>query len=261
MLAALGVLLPIAAAQSGFALVLPGVAAACGAAMLIDAPILRMREGAWTFPDGALLTGLFVAMILSPHEPWYIAAITAAVGVLSKYLVRVRGANVFNPAALALVATFYVFNTGQSWWGALPELPTAVIVVLFAAGIFISDRVNKVPAVLAFLGVYFSLVTGAAYLGDPAKVAVLYRTPDLHASLFFAFFMVTDPPTSPPKQRDQLAFGAIVAVTSCAVYQFVGAAFFLLAGLLIANIWEAMRRARIAAQRTRARDSVAVSLS
>ena len=68
------------------------------------------------------------------------------------------------------------------------------------------------PAVLAFLGVYYLLVTIAAFVGDPARVAELYRAPDLHAALFFAFFMVTDPPTSPPKHRDQIMFGAIVAV-------------------------------------------------
>jgi Na+-translocating ferredoxin:NAD+ oxidoreductase RnfD subunit len=198
-------------------------------------------------------------MILSPHEPWYVAAITAAVGVLSKYAVRVRSANVFNPAALALVATFYVFDTGQSWWGALPELPMATVAVLFATGIFITDRVNKVPAVLAFLGSYYVAITAAAFLSDPAKVAELYRAPDLHAALFFAFFMVTDPPTSPPKQRDQIVFGVIVGVVSYIVFAYVGAAYFLLAGLLIGNVWEASRRARVAAGRTRMRQSAAAT--
>ena len=36
----------------------------------------------------------------------------------------------------------------------------------------------------------------AAFAGDPAHVEELYRAPDLHAALYFAFFMVTDPPTS-----------------------------------------------------------------
>ena len=60
------------------------------------------------------------------------------------------------------------------------------------------------PAVLAFLGSYYLLFTVTAFVGDPARVAELFRAPDLHAALFFAFFMVTDPPTSPPKQRDQI---------------------------------------------------------
>jgi Na+-translocating ferredoxin:NAD+ oxidoreductase RnfD subunit len=232
----------IAAAGSGVRLVAPGLAAAVLAATVLDGIILRIRKHKWVFPDGALLTALIVAMVLSPHEPWHVAAITAMVGVASKYVVRVRTANVFNPAALALVATFYIFDTGQSWWGALPELPLPAIAVLVATGVFIVIRVNKVPVVLAFLGVYFLLVTLSAFVADPAHVAALYRAPDLHSATYFAFFMVSDPPTSPPKHRDQLIYGTIVAAVAFAVFELVGAAYFLLAGVLVANVWEAYRR-------------------
>ncbi len=241
-------LLPVlaiaAAFGSGFALVAPVVIGGVLGAALIDAPILRYREGEWLVPDGAILTGLIVAMVLSPHQPWYVATVTAAIGVLSKYVIRVGKANVFNPAAFALVATFYIFNAGHSWWGALPEVAPVAIVLLFATGIFITDRVNKVPLVLSFLGAYYVLFTITAFVGDPAKVVDMYRAPDLHAALFFAFFMLTDPPTSPPKERDQLVYGVITAVVSYAVFELVGAAYFLLAGLLVANLWEAVRRYR-----------------
>ena len=246
---ALALLIPLAATTSGFAVLAPGVAAAAIAAMLIDAPILRYRDKAWSFPSGALLTGLLVAMVLSPFGSWRIAAMTAAIGVLSKYVARGRSANVFNPAALALVVSYFAFDTGQSWWGALPELPIVALAALFATGVFITDRVNKMPAVLAFLGVHFLLFTLTAFVGDPARVAELYREPDLHAALFFAFFMVTDPPTSPPKARDQVVFGVITAVVSYLVFQLVGAVYFLLAGLLVANVWEAWRRHRVRARR------------
>jgi Na+-translocating ferredoxin:NAD+ oxidoreductase RnfD subunit len=220
------------------------VAAAALAAMLVDAPILRWREGEWVFPDGALLTGLFIALILSPLEPWRVAAFTAVIAVVSKYLIRVRNANVFNPAALALVVSYFAFDSGQSWWGALPELHPAAIVLLFAAGIFITQRVNKVPAVLAFLGAYYLLVTITAFAGDPARMAQLYRAPDLHAALFYAFFMITDPPTSPPKSRDQWIFGAIAGVTAYGFFVVVHSVYFLLAGLLVANAWEGLRKWR-----------------
>ncbi len=207
------ILVVIAAAREGVGLVAPGLAGATGAAMLLDAPILRLREEEWLFPDGALITGLIVAMILSPHERWYVAPVTSVLAVLSKYVFRGRSANVFNPAALALVITYYLFDAGQSWWGALPELPPAGLVALLVTGAFISTRVNKMPAVIAFLGSYFALATMAAFAGDPAHVAELYRAPDLHAALFLAFFMVTDPPTSPPKRVDQL--GVRVARRCC----------------------------------------------
>ena len=247
----LAILTVLAAIGEGVARVAPGLAGAIVAAALVDAPILRVRESEWVVPDGAMLTGWIVALILSPHEPWYFAAVTAVVGVVSKYVARIGNANVFNPAALALVATFYVFDTGQSWWGALPNISPVALIALFATGIFITRRVNKLPAVLSFLGSYYLLFTFASFVGDPGRVAALYRAPDLHAALFFAFFMVTDPPTSPPKQREQLMFGAITGVASFAFFELIGAAYFLLAGLLVANAWEAVRRVRARAGRSR----------
>src|SRR6476469_3668275 len=77
----LPVLLIPAAIGAGVHLVAPIVASAVLTAMLVDAPILRIREGEWQFPDGAFLTGLFVAMILSPHERWYVAAVTSATAI------------------------------------------------------------------------------------------------------------------------------------------------------------------------------------
>jgi Na+-translocating ferredoxin:NAD+ oxidoreductase RnfD subunit len=247
----LAILVAIASVGEGVRLVLPGLAGAAAAAMFVDAPILRFREEEWLLPDGALITGLIVAMILSPHEPWYVAAVTSVVAVLSKYLLRGRSANVFNPAALALVVTYYMFGTGQSWWGALPELPPVALAALMVTGVFITARVNKVPAVLAFLGSYFLLATVAAFVGEPGHVAELYRAPDLHAALFLAFFMVTDPPTSPPKRPDQLLYGAIAGIASYAVFATIGVVYFLLAGVLVANGWEAVRRLRLTNRRSR----------
>jgi Na+-translocating ferredoxin:NAD+ oxidoreductase RnfD subunit len=234
----------LAATHSGWRLVGPGLLGAVLGAMLVDAPLLRRREHRWTFPDGAMLTGWIVACVQSPHEPWYVATITAIVGVLSKYVWRSGRANVLNPAAFALVATFYIFHTGQSWWGALPELSLGWILVLLGSGMFMVLRLNKLPLLLAFLGVFFLCATIAAFVGDPSAVAELYRAPDLHATLYFGCFMLTDPPTSPPKHREQLTYGVIVALVGYAVFHFIGAAYFLLAGLLVANIWEGWRKRR-----------------
>ena len=239
----------VAAPGQGLRTLLPGLVTAMLAAGAVDALLLRWRKGAWEFPDGALLTALIVAMVLRAQEPWHVVTLTAVFAVLSKYAVRSRSANVFNPAALALVMAFLVFHSGQDWWGALPEITPLALVVLIAAGAFVTHRVNKLPALLAFLGSYFLLFTVTAFLGDPARVAELYRPPDLHAVLFFGFVMVTDPPTSPPRHRDQIVFGVIVAAVSYAVFQLVGAAYFLLAGLLVGNAWEAWRRARVHAGR------------
>jgi len=218
-------------------------------AMIVDAPILRWRSGEWEFPSGALLTGAIGSMVLSVTEPWHVAALTGVIGVVSKYVVRTRSANVFNPAALGLVVTFFMFDTAQDWWGAVPNLPLYAIALFVAGGVFITDRVNKMPLVLAFLGVYFLAFTVASFAGDPARVEEIFRPPDLHAVLFFAFFILTDPPTSPVRYRPQILCGALVALASFAAFEVIGSVYYLLAGVLVGNVWEAMRRARMHAAR------------
>ena len=236
----------------GIRIVAPDLVSACAIAALIDLVILRARKGAWEYPSGAVLTGMIVAMVLSPFEPVWVPAVVSAIAVVSKYLVRTKAANIFNPAGLALVISYYAFNTGQSWWGALPELAPWAIAALFVTGIFITDRVNKMPLVLAFLGVYFVLFTATAFVSDPTKLVEIYRAPDLHAVLYFAFFMLTDPPTAPIKYRDQIICGVLVAGVSYALFETVGVVYYLLAGLLVGNVWEAWRRVRFRAMHARA---------
>lgn len=238
----LTLLIAIAAPHEGLLATAPGLLSAITAAGLVDLLILRIRKKIWEFPSGAVLTAMIVAMVLRAQEPWYVTSITSVAAVLSKYIFRSRSANVFNPAALAIVGSFYVFHTGQNWWGALPDVTPALQLVMIAAGFFMADRVNKMPLVLAFLGCYYLLFAATAFVGDPGKVAEIFRTPDLQASLFFAFIILSDPPTSPTKYPDQIVCGLLTAVVGFAVFTWIGSVYFLLAGVLVGNVWEAWRR-------------------
>jgi len=233
----------IAAPGEGVRAVLLNVGSAtliCGVADLV---ILRLRRKVWQFPSGAVLTAMIVTMVVRAQEHWYVLAAVSAVAVISKYAIRTRSANVLNPAAFALVAMMYVLPMGQSWWGALPEVsPVWLRAVLLVGGIYIADRVNKMPLVLSFLGAYFVLFAVTAYLGDPRRVAEIFRSPDIEMVLFFALIILTDPPTSPARYRDQWICGIIVAAISYAVFEIFGVVYFLLAGALAGNVWAAWRR-------------------
>ena len=239
----LAVLVGLAAPHEGLVTVMPGILGAVVSAGLVDLLILKQRKNVWEFPSGAVLTALIVAMVLRAQEPWYVTTITSVAAVVSKYLIRSRTANVFNPAAIAMVASYYVFHAGQSWWGAMPEARPVFQLMMVASGVFIADRVNKMPLILAFLGLYYLLFTVTAFIGDPQRLAEVYRSPDLEMALFFAFIILSDPPTSPVKYGDQIICGAIVASVSFAVFEWAGVVYYLLAGVLVGNVWEAWRRA------------------
>ena len=237
------ILAAVAAPGEGVGAVVRNMGSAALIAGILDLIILRLRKHVWQFPSGAVLTAMIVTMVVSAQEHWYVPAAMSAVAVISKYAFRTRSANVFNPAAFALVSMMYLLPMGQSWWGALPEVsPVWLRAALLAGGIYIADRVNKLPLVLSFLGAYFLVFTVTAYLGDPRRVAEIFRSPDIEAVLFFALIILTDPPTSPARYRDQWICGIIVAAISYAVFEIFGAVYFLLAGALAGNVWAAWRR-------------------
>lgn len=236
------VLAAIAAPAVGVGRVLPPLLSATVTAALVDLIILRLERRAWIFPSGAILTGLLVAMVLSPESRWFVPIATSALAISSKYLFRTRLANVFNPAAFALAVSAVAFGSGQSWWGALPDLPLVALALLLVAGVALVQHINKLPLVLTFLGGYYLLFTLASFSGDPGRVAEVFRPPDLNAVLFFALFMLDDPPTAPTRYPDQAVFALIAAVLAFVVYLAIGGVYYLLAGALGANVWEAWRR-------------------
>ena len=241
-LALLGATTLAALATQPFDDAAPAVLSAMAVAALLDMAIVWVLRSEWEFPSGALLTGLIVGVILRPQEASLVIVAVVVIAIVSKHVLRTRWSNIFNPAALALVASSFLFATDQSWWGSMPDLGPLGLVVLVVTGLFIADRINKLPLVIVFLGAYFALFTVASFLGRPSNVAEVFRTPDLHATLFFAFFMVDDPPTCPIRYEDQVPFGIIVAIASFLIFIVVGAVYFLPAGLLVANAWESARR-------------------
>jgi Na+-translocating ferredoxin:NAD+ oxidoreductase RnfD subunit len=233
----------VAAAAAGFSAVLPNVIAACAVCAGLDMAIVYLRDDEVIFPDGALLTGLIIAFVLRPQESLPVVMSTAGIAIITKRVFRTRWSNVFNPAAIALVVSGVLFKSGQSWWGALPDSGPLGLALLLAGGLFIVDRTNKLPLVLAFFAAYFVLFTEASFFNNgSASVAEIFRSPDLQAVLFFAFFMLDDPPTCPVPYEAQVVFGLAVAFVSYLVFLSWGAVYFLPAGLLIGNALESARR-------------------
>ncbi|WP_282937946.1 RnfABCDGE type electron transport complex subunit D [Paenibacillus sp. RC67] len=254
------ILLAVATLSSGIGgLTHTGVAVLAAVVTDLCAVLLQKRKP--SLPDGAIVTGLIVALVLSYKELWYIAAAASSLSIISKHVLRMKRKPLFNPAALGLLLSSVLFFSGQDWWGSLVELPVWSLAIVIIIGFMIVDKVNKFPQVLVFLGTYFALllILSLLHLGE---VMELYQPPFLNAILFLSFVMVTDPPTSPGNYSGQVGFGLIAAVGSIAWNVCVGGTSFLLIGLLCANVifrlthWSKSKRAGITQSRQEVRTEV-----
>ncbi|MBV9577508.1 MAG: RnfABCDGE type electron transport complex subunit D [Chloroflexi bacterium] len=234
MLVILAILLAIAIPSDGGAALAPSLVAAIVPACLIDGIWLSASARRFRFPMSALLSGLFVFSILSVDTSWLVVAWTSALAVLGKRILMTGRGHIFNPAALALVLAPIAFGSGESWWGALGDVSWVWLIVLIAAGVFLVDRLNKFPLVLTFLAAYFGFFLVASTLNAHA-VAEMFREPFLQAALFLAFFMLTDPPTSPNRYVDQVWFGLLAALTAGAAQLLGAGQVYLLIAVLVPN--------------------------
>jgi Na+-translocating ferredoxin:NAD+ oxidoreductase RnfD subunit len=218
------------------------VLAAVLAAGLLDVPYLRVESGRWRFPTSGVLTGLIVAMILAPDTPLDLVAAAGAASILGKRLIRVDGEHVFNPAVLGLLWAGWQ-SSGESWWGALGNAPAVWIGLLLLSGWLTADRLNKLPLVLTFLGSYVGLWTAASFFPavssavDAQLAAEMLRPPFIQAALFLAFFMLTDPPTSPNRYAEQVWYGVLAGGGTVAASLLGGGQLYLLYATAVANLW------------------------
>ena len=168
-------------------------------------------------PLSALITSLSLTLLLRT-EFVGLAAIAAAIAVGSKFLVRVRGKHVFNPANVALVVM--MLATDRAWvssgqWGSA----TLGALALACLGFLVLTRAKRAETTIAFLLAYGALLFGRAmWLEDPLSIPV--HQMQSGALLIFAFFMISDPKTTPDAVVGRVLYGTLVAIVAF-VIQFV----------------------------------------
>lgn len=184
--------------------------------------------------DGAVITGFIIGLVLSVDTSWVVILLTSGIAIGSKHVFRYKRKPIFNPAAFGLFAAIVIFSTEQSWWGVFADTNALLVILVLLSGYFIVNRVQKFNIFFSFLGCYFALllIMAILHIGDASSA---FRTPFVNSALFLGLFMATDPPTSPSKPKEQIAFGAICAIVGSIVYAIFGGLSYLYIGLLLAN--------------------------
>ena len=163
----------------------------------------------------ALISGLSLSLLLRTDLVW-VGFAAGALAIGSKFLVRWRNKHVFNPANFALVSlmlTPFAWSSPGQWGSA------ALVSLLIAGlGLVVLNRVGSYDVTLAFLTSYAAIVFGRAlWLGDPWAIPAHQLASG--ALLVFAFFMISDPKTTPDARLGRCLYGAMVAGVA-AVIQF-----------------------------------------
>jgi hypothetical protein len=157
----------------------------------------------------ALVTCLGTSTLLRADNYW-IHPLAVSLALSAKFLIRIRGKHLYNPTNLALVLSLTFLpgawaSAGQ--WGH----DMALVAWIFVLGGTVVNRARTRDLSWIFLGFYFFLVACRVfYLGQTPWV--LLHVLETGSLIHFAFFMISDPMTSPNHPRMKVLHCALVAL-------------------------------------------------
>src|SRR5262249_28977348 len=170
---------------------------------VLEVGIAFLRQHVILWPASALLTGNGVAFVLrvpgTEHgdwwstNGWWIFAGTAAVSLLSKYVIKWRGNHIFNPSNFGLVLCFLILGSDRAepldfWWGPMPPWTALALAIIVVGGLAILLRLHLLGIAIGFW------VSFAASIGILAGTghAMTARWPlGPITSLYFWWILVT----------------------------------------------------------------------
>ena len=162
-----------------------------------------------------LITGFGLSLLLRADTLW-LHPLVACLAISSKFLIRVRGKHVFNPAnfgvGLALLGLPGAWVSPGQWGN---DLGLAVWVV--ALGALVAQRARRDDAAWLFLAVFLGLTATRLFLlGYSVERGgeILAHQALNGALLLFAFFMISDPMTLPNRPAARRFHVILVAFTA-----------------------------------------------
>ena len=215
---------------SDFGASFAGLGAALSGAMLAQFAGARATGTPFQWKSAAI-TSLSLSILLRASSPWFWFA-AGLIGVGLKFLVRINHKHIFNPACIGIVAVTLV--SGAAWvspgqWGQAP------IVAAFAMGFaaLVLSSAKRLDIAFGFLAGFAAMLFGRAFwLGDP--LAIPAHQMQNGALLVFAFFMITDPRSTPDSRAGRILFALMVAAIAAWLgwaHHLRGSMLYALAGL------------------------------
>ena len=207
-IAVLGVLVSYGVVVLDFGIHWYNALAIAATALLVQFAGSRLARLPSFDPRSPMITALSLTLLLRTDYV-LLAMAAAAIAIGSKFLVRFNGKHMFNPANVAIVSMMLIsdrvwISTGQ--WG------NAAIgaFALACLGFIVLTRARRAETTITFLLAYAAMLFGRTlWLGDPLEIPLHHIQNG--ALLIFAFFMISDPKTTPNTAIGRVLYATIVA--------------------------------------------------
>lgn len=161
-------------------------------------------------PKSALISSLSLCLLLRTND-LAVAALAAVIAIGSKFVIRWKDKHVFNPTNLALVV---ILASGLGWispgqWGQVAWFGFLIACL----GSLVVTHAARADVTLAFLTFYVGLLFARAlWLGDPLTIPL--HQIESGALLIFAFFMISDPKTTPNSRTGRIVYALLITLTA-----------------------------------------------
>jgi Na+-translocating ferredoxin:NAD+ oxidoreductase RnfD subunit len=194
------------------------------ATCVLDMVFHRLLRGQWLFPLSAAITGLSLAILVNYSHGLWLPLIPPFFAVASKYLFTVNDRHVYNPSLFGLVLALWLSEEMISpapayQWGGYPAV---AIFIVTAAILMFALKIRRTPLIVSFLAFYTINLAIRAWLTrwHVPPETLFFGTLSSPAFYLFAFFMITDPATSPKTARGQIAMSFGICAFDLALQQY-----------------------------------------
>lgn len=165
-------------------------------------------------PRSPLISALSLTLLLRTGSV-SLSILAGVLAVGSKYVLRWDGKHIFNPANFGLVIVSLLFASAWISPGQWGSAPIFAILLLGLGGV-VTGKAKRWDVSLALLFSYAALLFGrAVWLDDP--LAIPLHQLQSGALLIFAFFMISDPKTTPDTRLGRVLFAALVATVGFSI--------------------------------------------
>ncbi len=156
-----------------------------------------------------LITGLSLSLLLRADAIWLYAA-AAGIAIASKFVLRIDGKHIWNPAGFAIVVLLLTSNgvwISPGQWGT--EVWFAALTGCLA--ILVLSAARRADIAIFFFASHAALLLARAWwLGDPLAIPI--HQLQSGSLLIFTFFMISDPRTAPDSALGRFLFAFTVAL-------------------------------------------------